>query len=83
MSDHDMESARATARSLAERIRSDALFRKQIQTDPVRALTAGGLPREFVTAFLQETQLSEVAGYGVEQQVCLISDVSFIQDFIH
>lgn len=83
MSDRDMEHIRATARLLAERVRSDALFRKRIQDDPIRALTTSGLPREFVAAFLQETQLSDVAGYGMGQQPCLISDIGFIQDFIH
>ncbi len=82
MNTSDMENVRAVARMLAQRALTDNSFREQIYADPVEALTTAGLPEQWVVTFLQETQLSEVAGYSMGQE-CLISNVDFIQDFIH
>ncbi|MDQ2906033.1 MAG: hypothetical protein M3Y81_21140 [Chloroflexota bacterium] len=81
--DHtDIEHVRTIARSLAEKAWSDETFREQVQDNPGEVLVAAGLPEQFIGAFLQEAHLSDVAGYGMEQQ-CLISDMGFLQDFIY
>lgn len=82
MSQHDMEQVRQVARSLAYRVRSEPAFRENVLENPVAALTAAGLPEEFISTFMHETQLSEVVGYEMEQQ-CLISDIGSLQDFIY
>ena len=59
------ERTRTTARSLAERLRSDPGFRAQVEADPVGVLRAAGLPEEATDAFLQEVGIEgEVQGYG-------------------
>jgi len=59
----DLEQARTTARTLARRIQEDPAFVEQIQQDPIAALTAAGLPEDFVLEFLDRTQISDVHGY--------------------
>lgn len=82
MGQYDLESVRDVARTLARRAHSEQAFRENILVHPVETLTAAGLPEEFVTTFLQETQLGEVSGYELSQQ-CLISDIGSLQDFIY
>lgn len=57
----DIEQVRATAIALAERIKSDAAFRTEVEANPTGTLTAAGLPGQAVEEFMVE--VSEVAGY--------------------
>lgn len=82
MDQSDFASVRTIACALALRARSEQTFRENILERPVETLTASGLPEEFVTTFLQETQLGEVSGYELNQQ-CLISDIGSLKDFIY
>ncbi len=67
MSD-DLQALRAIARELAERANSDPTFKEQIQKDPVKTLTAAGLPEKAVPDFLREAGVVDVSGYS--PQVC-------------
>ena len=78
MSDQEMEQVRATARKIAERVKSDPAFKQQVQQDPKGALTAAGLPEKHVGDFLAETQLADVAGYAAKPNTmwCIALTVS-------
>lgn len=64
MEQHNLEQARAVARSLARRVQEDSAFADQVRDDPYSILSAEGLPDEFVPEFLDQTQLSEIQGYS-------------------
>jgi hypothetical protein len=64
MDQHTLERIREIARSLARRVQADPKFAEQVRDDPHTVLNAAGLPDEFVSEFLEQTQLSEIQGYG-------------------
>ena len=64
MESYDLEQVRAIARSLARRVQEDSDFAEQVREDPFAVLSAAGLPEAFMQEFLEQTQLSEVSGYG-------------------
>ncbi|GCE14645.1 hypothetical protein [Tengunoibacter tsumagoiensis] len=63
MSEKDMAHLRVVAQQLVERLGADPTFKTQVQQDPVAVLSGAGLPQEYVSTFLHETGLEEVAGY--------------------
>ncbi len=77
-----MHHVRQIARSLAQRVCLEPAFRANVLENPAEVLTTAGLPEAFISAFMRETQLSEVLGYEMNQQ-CLISDIGHLQDFIY
>lgn len=64
MDQQNLERIRDIARSLARRALDDPNFAEQVRDDPYPVLNAAGLPEEFVPEFLEQTQLSEIQGYG-------------------
>jgi len=62
MKPDDLEQVRAIARWLAERIRTDPVFREQVHEDP-QLLLAEGLPEIVMADFLSSTDLLDVSGY--------------------
>ncbi|HZR41214.1 MAG TPA: hypothetical protein VFB12_13920 [Ktedonobacteraceae bacterium] len=74
MSDQNMDQARALARKLGERVKSDPSFKEQVQKDPHGTLTAEGLSEQYVGDFLRETQMDDVAGYS-SHTICLATCV--------
>ncbi|HET8841552.1 MAG TPA: hypothetical protein VFN35_08800 [Ktedonobacteraceae bacterium] len=64
MDQHNLERIRDIARSLARRAQDDPKFAEQVRDDPYPVLNAAGLPDEFVSEFLEQTQFSEIQGYG-------------------
>jgi hypothetical protein len=68
------DAARAKARELAEKLRSEPGFRKQVESDPAGALTGAGLPEYAVTDFLNDTGIqADVSGYARCTESCLIT----------
>ena len=71
---HYDEAARAKARELAGRLKSDPGFRKQVESDPAGTLTGAGLPDQAVTDFLNDTGIqADVSGYARCTDSCLIT----------
>jgi len=64
MDQYNLEQIRNIARSLARRAQEDPDFAEQIREDPYSVLNTAGLPEGFVPEFLEQTQLSEIQGYG-------------------
>jgi hypothetical protein len=64
MDQYNLERIRDIARSLARRVQDDPNFAEQVRDDPYLVLSAAGLPDEFVSEFLEQTQISEIQGYG-------------------
>jgi hypothetical protein len=62
MQQQDLEQARAIARRLAERVRTDDAFREQVRENP-QLLLDEGLPELAVSDFLHSTDLLDVSGY--------------------
>ncbi len=60
---HD-EEARARSRKVAQRLKDDAAFRQQVESDPSTALREAGVPEEAHVDFMRETGIeADVTGY--------------------
>ncbi len=66
---NNYDQLREIAINIAARAKADATFKEQIQNDPVKTLTAAGLPEKAIPDFLRETGMTDVAGYAA--QACL------------
>ena len=78
MSDSNLEQVRAVGKQLIERIKSDPAFKQQVEKDPVKTLTAAGLPEKAVADVLREADMSDVVAYGADTVsiptgICLFS----------
>lgn len=75
------EHVRRTAQQIVERLHGDPVFRQQVQTDPVDALVAAGLPERALADFIRELNLTaDVSGYefisqDISSYSCCITDV--------
>jgi len=72
MSNNNMDQVRDLAQKIAERVKNEPGFKAQVQKDPKETLTAAGLPAEYVSDFVREAQLSDVAGYKADTIFCII-----------
>ncbi len=76
MSDElDLARLRETARAIAERAKSDPVYRQQINDDPMGTLTAAGIPAGAVPNLLREQgDPPEVEGHrACVDLTCIIS----------
>jgi hypothetical protein len=62
MDQKDLEQIRLLAQTMLERLKTDPVFKEQVQTDP-QVLIAAGLPEIALPDFLASTDLLDVAGY--------------------
>lgn len=62
MPQENLDHIRAIARTLAERIKADPMFRERVEADP-QLLVAEGLPELAIADFLSSTDLLDVSGY--------------------
>lgn len=68
------DAARAKARDLADRLKSDPAFRRQVESDPSAALTGAGLPENAVGDFLNDTGIqADVSGFRNCRDSCIIT----------
>lgn len=71
----DMDQARETAKSIAQRVQSDPGFKQQVESDPQGTLTAAGLPESTVNEFMhegiaQKAIETDVSGYSHLEPDC-------------
>jgi hypothetical protein len=62
MHTNDLEQIRVIARHLAQRVRTDPVFKERVRENP-EILLAEGLPEVAMPDFLSSTDLLDVSGY--------------------
>ena len=73
---HD-EEARARSRKVAQRLKDDAAFRQQVESDPFTALREAGVPEDAHVDFMRETGIeADVTGYQGCRVTC--EDTCFV-----